>query len=189
MSQTPMVDQNELTAVPAGEEQLYEIVDGEPREIAGMGAFETVLAWTLSHFMGRYALENKLGWVVTEALFVLDSEAKLQRRPDVAYVSYSRWSEPTVPRSNAWNVVPDLMVEVVSATNLAEEIDTKLTDYFNAGVAMVWVLFPDSGRVYVYTSPKQVEGLERTDVLDGKDVLPGFRLPIDELFQAAVKPE
>jgi Uma2 family endonuclease len=106
----------------------------------------------------------------------------------VAFVSYPRWPEDHVPRAEAWDVVPDLAVEVISPTNLAEEIDDKLTDYFAAGVRMVWVLFPGSGRLYVYRSPEQVAGLDRSDELDGGDVLPGFRLPITTLFEAVTKP-
>jgi Uma2 family endonuclease len=148
-----------------------------------------MLASALSNYMGPFALERKLGMVVAEMLFVLDASEKCQRRPDVAFVSYPRWPERTVARTNAWNVVPDLAVEVVSPTNLAEEIDAKLTDYFAAGVRLVWVIYPDSGRVYVYDSPDRCRVLERSDELDGGEVLPGFRLPIETLFQAATKPD
>jgi Uma2 family endonuclease len=63
-----------------------------------------------------------------------------------------------------------------------------LTDYFAGGVRLVWVLFPVSGRVYVYQSPERVTGLERSGELNGGDVLPGFRLPIAALFEAVRKP-
>jgi hypothetical protein len=52
----------------------------------------------------------------------------------------------------------------------------------------VWVLYPDSGRVCVYQSPAHVSILERTDTLDGGEVLPGFRLPIAQLYEAVAKP-
>jgi Uma2 family endonuclease len=106
----------------------------------------------------------------------------------VAFVSYERWPEPVIARENAWHVVPDLAVEVVSPTNLAEEIDTKIADYFQAGVRLVWVIYPDSGRVYVYRSPTQVTVLERTDTMDGGEVLPGLQLPIERLYEAVTKP-
>jgi Uma2 family endonuclease len=84
--------------------------------------------------------------------------------------------------------VPDLAVEIGSPTNLAEEIDNKITDYFQSGVCLVWVFYPDSGRVSVYRSPTQVSILGRTDTLDGGEVLPGFRLPIAQLYKAVTKP-
>jgi Uma2 family endonuclease len=77
----------------------------------------------------------------------------------------------------------------VSPTNLAEEIDSKITDYFQSGVRLVWVFYPDSGRVYVYQSPTQVSIVERTDTLDGGEVLPGLRLPMAQLYEAVTRPE
>ena len=120
---------------------------------------------------------------------MLNAARTLNRRPDVAFVSYARWPTAFVAREPAWNVVPDLAIEIVSPTNLAEEIDRKMTDYFQAGVRLVWVFYPDSGRVYVYQSPTHGSILERTDALDGGEVLPDFRLPITELYEAVAKPE
>jgi Uma2 family endonuclease len=56
-------------------------------------------------------------------------------------------------------------------------------------VRLVWVFYPDSGRVYVYQSPTQVSILERTDTLDGGEVLPGFQLPMAQLYEAVTRPE
>ena len=154
-----------------------------------MGAFETVLASWLCHLLNSFAAGKKLGLAVNETLFVLHVSRNLQRRPDVAFVSYTRWPTAVVARESAWNVVPDLAVEIVSPTNLAEEIDGKVTDYFQSGVRLVWVFYPDTGRVYVYPSPTQVSILERTDTLDGGEVLPGFQLPIVRLYEAVTKPE
>lgn len=188
MAHTPILEQNRAATVAAEEERLYEVVNGERRELEPMGAFETALAWILSYHLGSFAFQHQLGLVMTETLFVLDAQRNLKRRPDVAFVSYPRWPDDQVPRAEAWDVVPDLAVEVISPTNLAEEIDDKLTDYFAAGVRLVWVLFPVSGRLYVYQSPERVTGLDRSDELNGGDVLPGFRLPIAALFEAVRKP-
>jgi Uma2 family endonuclease len=168
--------------------ERYEIIDGMRVEREPMGAFETVLASWLCYLINSFAAGKKLGLAVSEVLFVLNATRNLNRRPDVAFVSYARWPTPVVAREPAWNVVPDLAVEIVSPTNLAEEIDRRITDYFQAQVRLVWVLYPNSGRVYVYQSPTHVSIQERTDTLDGGEVLPGFRLPIAQLYEAVVKP-
>ncbi len=85
--------------------------------------------------------------------------------------------------------MPDLAVEVVSPSNSADEIDQKLTDYFDNGVKLVWVIHPESGHVYVYDSPRGCLRLERADSLDGGDVLPGLELKIDTLFAVATRPD
>ena len=82
--------------------------------------------------------------------FVLNASRDLKRRPDVAFVFYERWPSAIVERAPAWNVVPDLAVEIVNPTNLAGEIDHKITDYFYAEARLVWGFYPDSVRVYVY---------------------------------------
>jgi len=184
-----MLKQDGAALVSADDGEHYEIVNGVRRELEPMGAFESSLASILVYYLGPFLVERKLGLAVTETLFLLDAQKDLRRRPDVAFVSYSRWSSRTVPRESAWNVVPDLAVEIVSPTNTAEEIDGKITEYFQAGVRLVWVIYPDSGRVYVYRSPTHVRGLERSAELDGEDVLPGFRLPIEKLYELVTRPE
>lgn len=152
-----------------------------------IGAFETVLASWLCHLMNGFAAGKKLGLAINGVLFVLNAARNLQHRPDVAFVSYARWPTSVVAREPAWNVVLNLAIDIVSPTDLAEEIDRKIIDYFQAEVGLVWVLYPDSGRVYVYQSPPRVSILERTDTLDGGEVLPGFRLPIAGLYEAVSK--
>jgi Uma2 family endonuclease len=169
--------------------ERYEVIDGIRVEREPMGAFETVLASWLCFVLNSFAVGKKLGLAVNETLFVLNASRHLQRRPDVAFVSYARWPTAVVARASAWNVVPDLAVEIISPTNLAEELDSKITDYFQSGVRLVWVFYPDAGRIYVYQSPTQVSILERTDTLDGGEVLPGLRLPIVQLYEAVTKPE
>src|SRR2546422_159597 len=169
--------------------ERYEVIDGVRVEREPMGAFETVLASWLCHLLNSFAAGKKLGLAVSEVLFVLNAQRNLRRRPDVAFVSYARWPTAVVAREPAWNVVPDLAVEVVSPSNLAEEIDRKITDYFQAGVRLVWVFYPDSGRVYVYQSPTQVSILERTDPLEGGEGPPGLKWPMGQLYKAVTKQE
>jgi hypothetical protein len=69
--------------------ERYEVVDGVRVEREPMGAFETVLASWLCHLMNTFAAGKKLGLAVNEILFVLNAARDLQRRPDVAFVSYA----------------------------------------------------------------------------------------------------
>jgi Uma2 family endonuclease len=135
-------------------------------------------------YLRQFAKKHNLGRAVAEMLFLLDKDKNLQRRPDVAVVTYQRWPrERKVPRTNAWDVVPELAVEIVSATNTAEEILTKIRDYFKSGVHRVWVVYPLEELVYVYRSPLDPRVLAKTGELDGEDILPGFRLPVAALFE------
>ena len=87
-----------------------------------------------------------------------------------------------VPRTETWEVVPDLAVEVVSLTNGAEQVASKIEEYFRAGVRQVWVVYPGISKVYLYDTPTSVRILQVGDDLDGGSVLPGFRLALEDLF-------
>jgi Uma2 family endonuclease len=170
---------------------IYEVVDGEIREVTRMGAVATILANRLMIELACFARPNPQGEFVIEVLFRLDRQTNLQRRPDLAYVAYSRLSGPVLPRGEdppVWEVVPNLAVEVVSPSNTAQEIDEKIDDYFRHGVEQVWVVYPLSRKVYVYESVTRVAVLLETDNLTGGSILPGFSLPIALLFVDRLAP-
>jgi Uma2 family endonuclease len=170
----------ERAVEPAG---LYEVVDGEVREVPHMGAFEAELAMLLGRMLDVFAREHGLGRAAVEMLFRIDPGRKLQRRPDVAFVSAARWPiDRRAPRAAAWDVVPDLAVEVISPTNQTGDDAVKLEDYFRAGVRAVWIVHPAVEKVYAYDSPTAVRILARGDTLDGGALLPGFRLAVADLF-------
>lgn len=164
-------------------EGLYEVVDGQVVEKPAMGAYEVEIAAILGRLMGVFAETNQLGRVLVEMLFRLEPESKLDRRPDVAFLSRERWPiQRRAPRTAAWEVVPDLAVEVISPNNKAIEVVKRLEEYFRAGVRVVWAVYPDVNKVYLYDSPTEVTILAQGDALDGGDLLPGFRLDLLELF-------
>jgi len=162
---------------------LYEVIDGQRKELPPMGAHEVNIASILISFLGPFVRANNLGRVVGEMLFNLPPLTK-QRRPDVAFVSYQRWQKGVpVPHANAWDVVPELAVEIVSPTDTLVEVMAKVREYFQVGVQLVWLVLPGERLVYVYTSRTQIQILTEADVLDGGAVIPGLQLPATELFE------
>jgi Uma2 family endonuclease len=169
------------------DDSLYEVVDGQIVELPSMGAYQNSIASELVYFLLAFIKPKKLGRAVGETLFVLDRAADLKRRPDVAYVSYERWPRTSkVPQTEAWDVVPEVAIEVVSPSNSAEEILEKIREYFQAGCQRVWVVYPKEKQVYVYRSATQNIILSLKDELEGEAVIPGFRLPLADLFEDEV---
>jgi Uma2 family endonuclease len=163
---------------------LYEVVDGEIRELPPMSARETQFATDLAGSMVTHARNASLGKVQVEMLFWLDKSRKLQRRPDVSFVSFQRWPKgKPVPGTEAWDVIPNLAVEIVSPTNGANEVLGRIEDYFACGVHRVWVIYPLYSKIYDYASPTTVQILTRDDRISGGDVLPGFELLLSEIFE------
>src|SRR5260370_12220818 len=148
-----------------------------------MGADEVEIASCLQGLMAAFARSNGLGRVVTEMLFRIDPERKLERRPDVAFIAHERWPlERRAPGTAAWAIVPDLAVEVISPNNRTVDDFVKLEEYFRAGTRVVWLVIPNVAKVYVYDSPTSVPILALGDDLHGGAVLPGVRLPLATLF-------
>ena len=183
---TAVLDAPLTNAVPIRDDSdsLYEIIDGERKEIEPMGMYMTLLACELYARLREHVIRHDLGMAVTEGLFRFQRNPDRGRRPDVAFVSRERCQQSPVPSEGDWDVVPDLAVEVVSPTNDATELEEKLVEYFRFGVRQVWVLHPEHRRLYVHESLRKVSVLNEDDTLLGGDVLPGFSLKLVDLFAA-----
>jgi Uma2 family endonuclease len=189
MATTTLMDEIDIAneiEVDRLDDELYEVVDGKRIRRLPMSAYSATIASRLVRKLGMFTDERGLGETVGEVLFRLPLLADLfrNRRPDVAYVSFGRWpSGRAMPlKDNAWDVVPNLAVEVISTHDLAEESLLKIGEYFQAGVQLVWVVYPQQRLVYVYETPTRVRILATDDTLDGGAVLPGFQMRVDSLF-------
>lgn len=167
---------------------LYEVVDGQRRDLRPTGTNESILISELCALLGEYIDDYKQGLVVPQMLFQLDEQAQLMRRPDIAFVSYSRWHSMPASNSKSWNVIPDFVIDIIDQYDLSVEIDRKLTDYFDAGVRLVWLILPNVAVAYSYPSPRFGRRLYQIGTLDGGKVLPGFELPLETLFAVTKRP-
>lgn len=82
-------------------------------------------------------------------------------------------------------LTPDLAIEILSKSNTRQEMDRKLGEYFDSGVLAVWLIDPKTRTAQVFSSPDESSLLTEADSLDGGTILPGFRLGLHELFEAA----
>ena len=184
--ESPIVEPSDHYEVVDGRivAEHYEVVDGRVVEEPPLGALEVWIAARLVRAIILFDGPGLLGTVVEEMLFVLEHTPRLRRRPDVAFVSNERWpvTRPA-PSVAAWNVVPDIAIEITSPTDLIDDLMDKLEEYFAAGVRHVWVVYPKHLKVYDYDTPSSVRVLQVGDELDGGAVLPGFVLPLSRLFE------
>ena len=130
----PLGDYPEESTVkpsPVPDDCFYEVVDGQIVELPPMGAYECDIASLLATILGPVIRSQNLGRLAIETMFWLDRSGKLKRRPDLAFVSAQKWPiRRRAPRSEAWDIIPDLAVEIVSESNSANEILVKVVDYF-----------------------------------------------------------
>ena len=169
-------------------ENAYEIVDGQILEWPIMGAYPEELASILLEYLASFVRKAGLGRAIVEGRFQMIPER--QRRPDLAFISFERWPKGRrAPNQAAWNVVPDLAVEVISKNEMAWDVMEKVREYFDAGVRAVWLVHPTVEVVHIYHSFYQIEVVTRDGTLDGGEVVPGFRLALADLFEGEAEPE
>ena len=160
---------------------LCELVDGVLVE-KPMGSEESNwTAFLIWHLM-NVVVRDDLGKV-----YAPDGPVRLApglvRYPDVAFTSWERL--PKSAPTPITEVVPDLAAEILSKSNTKKEMTRKVDEYFGAGVRLVWLVDPRKREVRVYNSPAAPVVLTADDVLDGGDVVPGFRLALAEWFAQA----
>lgn len=169
-----------LLDVREREGRLCELVEGVLVEKT-MGYMDSCLAVILSRILSTFVSQRNLG-LVSGADGTMALTTALVRIPDVAFTSWDRLPNRRMPPNPVPHLIPNLAVEVLSRHNTPGEMRVKRHDYFTAGVQLVWEVDPVRRTVAVYTSETAVVTLGVDDTLDGGAVLPGFVLPLRELF-------
>jgi Uma2 family endonuclease len=105
------------------------------------------------------------------------------RAPDISFVSKERLRSLKRSVPSFFQGAPDLAVEILSPSMTRRELDERLKDFFSSGTKLSWVIDPDSERVEICRSPTQRRLLGPGGMLDGEDLLPGFKYPIPDLFK------
>jgi Uma2 family endonuclease len=175
----------DLLKMPDGDH--YELVDGQLVE-QPMSTWAGYLAVEISSRLRDYCRPKQLGWVLSETAgyqCFSDAPSKVLR-PDVSFIRLGRLSVDQSMEEGHILIPPDLAVEVVSPNDLDYEVQRKVEEYLKAGVRLVWVVNPQTHKVQVHRATGPGTILRESDDLDGEDVIPGFRCPIQDLFQPPI---
>ena len=161
----------------------YEIINGELIDMGNSGALHGYVCSLALAALAGYILPKKLG-VILDSSTAFKMKNGNKRSPDIAFFAKERLQGMAVLPSGYLEGAPDLAVEVLSPGNTVEEIEDKLTEYFENGSRLVWVIHPTQHYVLVYRSAQEPDRLlKEKDSLDGEEVIPGFSLTIADLFQ------
>ena len=185
MEAKTLITAEELLNIP--ESDKYELVKGELVEMPPVGDIHGyIVSMSLGRMLANHVIEKNLGLVLTEVGFHLRHSPDTVRAPDVAFVSSMSPEEMT---GGFINVPPDLVVEVVSPNDKADELSKKVTDYIDEGVKLIWVVYPDQRKIETYYKRGSGKGshqfniLTEKDTLSGEDVVPGFYCVVSEIFK------
>jgi Uma2 family endonuclease len=178
-TRTQLVTAEELLRMP-DDGFRYELVCGELRKMPPAGHVHGRLAATLTASLVRYVTANQLGAVyAAETGFILRRNPDTVRAPDVAFIRQQRVQE-VGDVAGYWPGAPDLAIEVVSPSDSYAEVEEKVFEWLEAGTLMVLVVNPRRRSVTVYRSLADIIVLN--DALDGGDVVPGWIMPVKDIF-------
>ncbi len=179
-TQEPMTAE-ELLRLP-DDGQRHELIAGELRTMAPSGEEHGTIAATMIADLAPYVRRHRLGRVVAaETGFLLTTNPDTVRAPDAAFISRERAT--ATPVRGYRPGAPDLAVEVISPHDLYTEVAEKVATWLAHGTRMVIVVDPRRRAVAVHRSPTRVRHLTADDVIDGEDVVPGWRMAVRDLFE------
>ena len=159
-----------------------ELVRGVLVETVSVGGEHAEIAVTIGAEIRAFVRPRRLGRVFgTDGGVWLEDGPDLVREPDVGFISAERLPLETRVRGY-YRVPPDLVVEIASPSDTVREVFDKARMWLSYGVTLVWVVFPDTGTIDVHTPGSPVYTLTGDDALDGGAVLPGFTLPVRDVF-------
>ena len=160
----------------------YELVCGELRKMTPAGNEHGRIAALLTISLGQHVLANRLGAIyAAETGFRLASDPDTVRAPDAAFVCQARL-DAVGAVAGYWPGAPDLAVEVVSPGDRYGEVAEKVAAWLAAGTQMVVVVEPRQRTVAVHRADGVIRALREGDVLEGGEVVPGWKVSVAALF-------
>jgi Uma2 family endonuclease len=177
----------EMASRPEYADRQLELIEGELRNMAPASFVPSILSAELAHRILGHVRKNDLGYVTSaEGGFKLSDNTVLA--PDVGFIAKARITklpERFIP------LAPDLAVEVVSPTDSVLDAQRKAMKYIAYGTPLVWILYPKVEAADVCRPSQQgdmsIQRITTDGMLDGGDVLPGFSLPLRDLFSILPK--
>ncbi len=147
----------------------------------------------VNHFAELLRKTQDADTVYSETPFILPSQrgktkwVKGSRVPDVMFIRADRlqayMAENPDYESEPLSIVPDIVLEVVSPTDKFKDVEKKIKKYLSDGVHVVWVVYLQSRTIAVHKPNAEPIVLIGEQVLSGGDLVPGFEVPINQLFE------
>lgn len=162
---------------PENVDRLFELIDGEifekmPTQQHGM------IASNINFALMLYNNQHRSGRIGAEVRHQAIKDKRNSLMPDISFTSGNR---PLVTEGSVMQM-PDLAIEIRSPDDSLKQMREKAEYYLANGSRLVWLVVPGKRYVEVHRPNQEEEIMFGSDVLDGGDVLPGFTLPIADIF-------
>jgi len=164
-------------ARPENEDRLFELIDGEIVEKMPTQLHAAIVFLIVGHLF-VYFQQNPIGWALPEARYGKPKDKHNSRIPNISVIIGR--DRPLVDRGAA-PYIPDLAIEIQSPDDSLKKMRQKAEYYLANSAKMVWLVYTQKRAIIVLT-PDDEELLQLDDILDGGDVLPGFKLAVRDIF-------
>lgn len=130
--------------------------------------------------LGIWNRQTKLGYTFSSStIFKLPNGA--DRSPDAAWIRRERWEALTPEQRKKFPpIAPDFIIELRSASDNLATLREKMQEYLDAGVQLAWLINPQQQQVEVYRQQQQAKLINLPTQLSGEEVLPGFKLSLEQ---------
>lgn len=163
-------------------EGRWELINGELVEMSAAGEDHGAFGATIIGHLFAFVVPRRLGRIFNAATgFVITEGPPMVRMPDVSFVRVGRLPADR-ERSRFVRVMPDLAVEIISQLDRTGDVLAKAMLWLEAGVRILWLVDPDARTVTVMEPGRPLRKLTVAQTLDGGEVLPGFLLPVADIF-------
>ena len=176
-------DLREIVSRAESADLRFELIKGELCEMPPTGEEHGQLMMLLGKYLLEFVQEHKLGRVTGDVGYYPEGDRSTLLSPDVAF---RRLDDAAAPSRKWVPLMPDLAVEIKSPNDTLAEIRRKALIYLQNGSQLVWIVSPVARAVEVCSlddeGEMQTEVISADGTLAGGDVLPGFELPLGQLF-------
>jgi Uma2 family endonuclease len=175
------IEQYAALEEPAG--RHYELSDGELIVTPSANFFHNDMRDHLTASLRSFLVAHPYGRVISELDMQLGTETV--RRPDVAFVRSERLKDVDL-RKVPFPIAPDIVIEIVSDNDRADDLNLKVSQYLQAGVQSVWLFYPITKLAYRYVAGKrdpEVRSAEAGDQFEETELLHGFSLPLTQILK------
>jgi len=171
---------DEFLKLPGIEERHVELIHGEVVEedadMAGGGPAHELVKSNLNGILRDWLRDHPSGKLFVETGYRLDDTDSVI--PHLSVLSMERVKRGIAELLSG---APDLAVEVVSSETAAR-LRTKIRLYIKHGCKSVWAVFPNERLIEVHSANGQIRNVEQDQILEDPGALPGFTVPMEEVF-------
>ena len=180
-TQKTLLTADEFFRLYSHKDGRYELVDGEVVEMAPVNEQHGDSAFNISGAFYIYSRRMGTGRGGVETGYRVRQNPDTVRGPDVSFNLRAR-HEGESASAGFVTGAPDIAVEVVSPSNTAAEMERKVAEYLAAGSQRVWLAYTSTRTVVVHRANGTTINYAGDDVITDEELLPGFTLPLSEIF-------